>query len=306
VRGRTRALAWGFGALTAVVYALLVVGALVRAHGAGLACPDWPLCFGRLVPAFDLKVAFEYGHRALAGTVSVLFAGLSLAVLRSADLRPRLRRLLGFAALLLGVQVVFGGLTVLLKLAPWTVTAHLLLGTGFCATLLWIARDLFELGAPPSRAPLPRGVQVAVLATAGALVAQLVLGGLVSSQGAGLACWTFPRCDGASFVPTLGGLTGLHVIHRLNALVLLAAFGSVAWLARDRARPASLAWIGLRLAVLQIAVGALNVLAQLPRPVTAVHSGLAAAIALTVLLLVRELRLSGVASTAPSAAPALR
>jgi hypothetical protein len=49
-----------------------VLGALVRAHEAGLACPDWPLCFGELVPRFDLKVAFEYGHRVTAGAVARL------------------------------------------------------------------------------------------------------------------------------------------------------------------------------------------------------------------------------------------
>ena len=54
-----RRLAAGFLALLAMTWALIVLGALVRAHGAGLACPDWPLCFGELVPRFDLKVAFE-------------------------------------------------------------------------------------------------------------------------------------------------------------------------------------------------------------------------------------------------------
>ena len=56
-----------------------MLGALVRAHEAGLACPDWPLCFGEFVPAFDLRVGFEYSHRVLAGSVSLLFAALAWA-----------------------------------------------------------------------------------------------------------------------------------------------------------------------------------------------------------------------------------
>ena len=63
-----RRLAGGLGLLAGVTYVLIVFGALVRAHGAGLACPDWPLCFGEWVPEFDFRIAFEWGHRALAGS----------------------------------------------------------------------------------------------------------------------------------------------------------------------------------------------------------------------------------------------
>ena len=68
-----RRLATGFVALAGVTYVLIVFGALVRANGAGLACPDWPLCFGEVIPAFDVGVAFEWGHRALAGSVGLVW-----------------------------------------------------------------------------------------------------------------------------------------------------------------------------------------------------------------------------------------
>ena len=65
-------MAYGFVGLAAVTYVLIVLGALVRAHGAGLSCPDWPLCFGEVIPEFDFKIAFEWGHRVLAGSVGSL------------------------------------------------------------------------------------------------------------------------------------------------------------------------------------------------------------------------------------------
>ena len=46
----------GFMLLVAAVWILIVLGALVRANDAGLACPDWPLCFGELVPQLDVRV----------------------------------------------------------------------------------------------------------------------------------------------------------------------------------------------------------------------------------------------------------
>ncbi len=86
-----------FFGLAGLTYGLIVLGALVRAHGAGLSCPDWPLCFGEVIPQLDFKVAFEFGHRVVAGSVAILFAGLSFATLRRPELAPALRRPLAIA-----------------------------------------------------------------------------------------------------------------------------------------------------------------------------------------------------------------
>ena len=72
--GRTRGLARSYAALVVLVTGLIVLGASVRAFEAGLACPDWPLCFGQIIPEMNLEVAFEFGHRVMAGGVSLLFA----------------------------------------------------------------------------------------------------------------------------------------------------------------------------------------------------------------------------------------
>ena len=284
-------LARGFAALTAATFTLIVFGAVVRAHGAGLACPDWPLCFGELVPRFDLRVALEWGHRLLAGSITLGFAGLTWAVVRRRELRAATAGKLTLAWALLMVQIVLGGLTVLQGLAPWTVTGHLLVGNAFCALLLWTARDLSEHGAPsstPEEPAAPVAVSVLILSVAVLVAVQVALGGLVSSYYAGLACPYFPTCDGSSLAPTLRSLIGLHVVHRLAAFALALAVFVMVGVSRSVPRVAPLARSALRLVILQLALGAANVLFRLPVEVTALHSATAAGLVLVTALLVRE------------------
>lgn len=286
---QSRPLAWGFAGLAAASFALIVLGALVRAHGAGLACPDWPLCFGQLIPVFDLRVAFEWSHRALAGGITLGLAALTLG-LRGRAWRGAVRRPLILAWALLGVQIGLGGLTVLLKLQPWTVTAHLLVGTSFCLVLVWTARDLFELGREPApeRAILSGSARVLLALSALLLLLQITLGGMVSSHAAGLACADFPSCDGVSMAPSFTGLVGLHVLHRFCAYALCASYLLLTWLTRHAGFTGRLVRSGMRLLLLQLAFGVLNVLLRLPIELTALHSAVAAGIVLVTGLVVRE------------------
>ncbi|MEE9278532.1 MAG: COX15/CtaA family protein [Myxococcota bacterium] len=317
VRIAARRSGLGLAALAALTFGLIVLGAVVRAKGAGLACPDWPLCFGRAVPAFDAKIALEWGHRVLAGFVSLGLLATSAYVLRFPELRRLTRGPLSLAWLLLGVQVALGGFTVLLGLAPWTVTAHLVVGNAFCATLLWLSRDMIEAGRVRvrERDALEPSVAFAVALFAVLLVGQIVLGGMVSSNLAGLACSAFPTCDGDSIAPTLSGLVGIHVLHRLNACALALACIGLVWLTRGQAPrgeaerrrgPGIAGWLAricLHIVLLQIVVGAVNVLGQLPSDVTALHSALAAGLVISTALLVREAWLAQAAAARAASEP---
>jgi cytochrome c oxidase assembly protein subunit 15 len=282
-------LARAYAALVVLTAGQLVLGALVRAHGAGLACPDWPLCFGALVPRFDFRVAFEYGHRVTGGLVTLVFLGLSATTLASPQTRALTARGSAAAALLLALQVVLGGLTVLHLLAAWSVTAHLVTGNLFAATLLLIAQRLSDAarmaregrsGALPVPGPPCRGLRPA-LAVAGTLLAfQVVLGGLVSSRYAGLACLEWPTCMGGVFFPSFEGAQGLHLLHRTNAYLLLAALGVCAVLGRREPRVSRLTALALALGLVQVGLGVANVLLRLPVEVTALHSAGAAGLIL--------------------------
>jgi len=307
VRDTTRALqrlAAGFGALVAVTAALIVLGALVRAHGAGLACPDWPLCFGEWIPRMDVRVAFEWSHRALAGSVSLVFAGLALATWRQPSLRSATRGMLILGALLLAVQILLGALTVWKLLASWTVTAHLVTGNAFALVLLLTALSLWESAQPRERTAVASpALRRLLLGGALLLALQLVLGGLVSSRYAGLACPEWPRCNGGLWFPAWGGTVGLHILHRLNGYALFALFFAATLACRQAPRLRALTASITALLLLQLGVGVANVLWGLPIEVTALHSALACALVLGVGTTVREVLLVPGAVDAGAARP---
>ena len=62
-----------FAVLTAgATFCLIFVGGLVTSTGSALAVPDWPLAFGKLIPAWQGGIRFEFGHRLAAKAVVVL------------------------------------------------------------------------------------------------------------------------------------------------------------------------------------------------------------------------------------------
>jgi len=286
----SRSLGIGFLGLAGVTYILVILGALVRANGAGLACPDWPLCFGQVVPRFDVKIAFEWGHRALAGSVGIVFLALSALTLRRPALRSRMWLPLLVTALLLATQIVLGGLTVLELLASWTVTSHLVTGNAFALALVLVGRSLLEEDSGGDHGAERASSTVRNLTTLAAIIltAQIILGGLVSSTYAGLVCPDWPTCMNGEVFPTWRGLQGLHLFHRFVGYTCLIAIVTAAVVSREHlgARP----WLATAavFALLQVAVGITNVLLRLPVEVTGLHSALAAGLICTVGVAVRE------------------
>jgi heme A synthase len=282
-----RRLARGWTLLLSASLGLIVLGALVRAHGAGLACPDWPLCFGELVPRMDLKVAFEWSHRAVAGSVALCFAALAALTLADPFGRRAARRPIALAAGLLALQILLGALTVWKLLAAWSVTAHLLAGNAFALALLWIACSLRD--PAPARPRVAPAARRWWSAAALLLLLQFALGGLVASRFAGLACPEWPSCSAGVWFPSWRGGVGLHLLHRWNALLLLLALAGAAHASRRDPGLRGATAAALALGVCQLAAGVANVWLGLPVEVTGLHSALAAALAVALALAGREL-----------------
>src|SRR5437899_3152341 len=118
--------------------ALIFVGGLVKSTGSELAVPDWPLAFGKLIPALKGGVLFEWGHRAAAGTVTIL----TLALMIWTIVRERRRWVCYLAATAFGliiVQAILGGMTVLYLIPLALAMAHTATANAFFCLVVGLA-----------------------------------------------------------------------------------------------------------------------------------------------------------------------
>ena len=261
----------------ALMLVLIVVGSVVRTTGSGLSCPDWPLCHGKLIPPLQFNILMEWFHRLLALITGLGLFATSAWTFARRDVRARLGGLAALCLALYFSQALLGALTVWKLLDPSVVSGHLAVALLLFAALLTLALVARHEGAPdavrPARAPGLRGWYTAASV---AIWAQAVLGGMVSTNHASLACPDWPTCHGEWF-PALTGLVGLQMAHRYGAYLLVALLLTVAWRSR-RAPDAAVrrigAWLGL-LVLLQATVGVVNVLLSIPVWVSALHLGLA-------------------------------
>jgi len=271
---------------------IMALGATVRANDAGLACPDWPLCYNRVIPIFDLGIFLEWFHRVVAGGLTILLLVASWRIIRSTTLRREFGSPIVAAMVLLGVQIVLGGLTVLHLLEPKIVAAHLVNALLFFSVLLWMAMRARAIVSPNVARQSVRATPAfrwTLTGLLGLLFAQLVVGGMVSTNQAGLACPDFPKCHGMWLPPVSFHIT-LQVLHRY--LGYAVALGAVAvWMLATTSHLGRLPRLATRLlpalVLAQIALGIVNVIWLLPEWASVAH--LANAVLIFALLLLAVL-----------------
>jgi len=263
--------------------AVIMFGAYVRLSDAGLGCPDWPGCYGRLgVPSHEEAIAeanAAYPHRPVEAAKAwkemvhrYLASALGLVIVLLAVIawRNRGRLPVGLPTLLVAL-VIFQGLlgmwTVTLLVKPAVVTAHLAGGLATLALLWWLAlRQRGALLGPPGRrmASLRPWAWGAFLI----LCAQILLGGWTSTNYAAVAGTGFPTCYGGLWWPPTDfgeafvvwrGLgvnyefgilesdarTAIHLTHRLGALLVLLYVGTLAVAVVRRAGTRGQRWHGV-------------------------------------------------------------
>jgi heme o synthase len=279
-------------------YFLIALGGTVRVSDSGLSCPDWPLCFGRPYAPPEIHALIEEAHRYTASIVSVLVIALAISALIWARKERQVLIPALIAPFFLVIQIVLGGLTVLWRLPPTIIAAHL--GTALAIFAMVITVAVMSGKAKPSKehpAKTRRFVRLAM--TNALLVYGLMLSGsYVVGSGATLACPGWPLCGTAPQWAVQYHLDEINSFHRLAAtfvgLVLIWTLVS-AWRRRNVA-PGQ-AWVALVAGVLflvQAGVGGLVVLLKRPDFLAGLHLALATAVwgslVLLAVLAARQLR----------------
>ena len=275
-----------------VTLCLIPFGAWVRLTDAGLGCPDWPGCYGKLTPthaideisrAVDVqggehgpvslgKAWREMAHRYVASALGFLLLIIAAwAVARRASLKQSPALALVIVGLVI-LQGMFGKWTVTLLLKPAIVTGHLIGGMTLLALLTWLALRQFG-GTVASRTgswlspvdpePLARLLPYARIGLV-LLAVQIVLGGWVSTNYAALACTDLPTCQG-SWWPSMKMSEGFHIARELGKTATgeglsLQALTAIHWVHRLGAVVitlwiAGLAWATVRAGALRLGLG---------------------------------------------------
>jgi cytochrome c oxidase assembly protein subunit 15 len=128
----------GWNVLVLAIYAQMLLGALMRHTGAGLAIPDFPLALGRLVPPLDTwPVAIHFTHRVGALLVVAVALPVLAGSMRATAHSPRLLGPTAALSLLLPLQAALGVLTVWTGKAPVLTSLHVAGGTLCLGAAVW-------------------------------------------------------------------------------------------------------------------------------------------------------------------------
>jgi cytochrome c oxidase assembly protein subunit 15 len=248
---------------TAITYLLILVGSLVRVSGAGLGCPDWPRCFGSwippasaaaLPPQFDASqfnptlMWTEYVNRLLGVAVGLSIFATAVSAWRHHRRYPRIFWPTIAAFLLVGYEGWLGGRVVAHELAPWIVTAHLIVAIIIVQLLLYATFNAFDTAtAGRARTAGWPFVLLILITLVQAGFGTQVRGTIDDALDAGVAR------DAA--LATVGWWDYLH--RDLSFVVLIVATLVTLWLLKHRSPALAWAYAVLGLAVTQIALGAL-------------------------------------------------
>jgi heme A synthase len=224
------------GTTISFTFILIVLGAVVRSTGSGLACPDWPQCYGLWLPTPESlaglggvdfsygQVMLEWTHRLIAG---VIVGPLVLwLVIKSIKLRHEsgaLPLLMISALLLVLIQAGLGGVTVLKGNIPWSVAIHLSVALVFLAVLIFaFLSSERQSGIGWSTDYVGSGARTLTAMTLIIALVTISSGAITAKSGASFACGSWPLCEGFQWPDLSDWAVRIHMGHRVFALSTVA------------------------------------------------------------------------------------
>ncbi len=276
----------------ALFFLLLVWGNLVAGLKAGLGCPDWPLCHGRVLPPYRFDIWMEFTHRMIAAVAATFL--LLLSWRRFRDYGGIARAVPLVAVGLIGGEILLGGVVVLLELPIQLTTLHFM--TGIVVFLLVFYMMIFDGTRVPAGFSLRRFS--GLFFVMGMFVfSQAALGAYVRHSQAGLSCPDFPACMGAWIPSVTNWLVLVHLSHRFLAVLIMLTFAALyaaTFVEAELTAYRNTLFMLLVLCIAQIAIGAIVVLSGLSFVATAIHLALALCIlSLLFHMWAREVRQDG-------------
>ena len=270
--------------LLGATISLVVIGVIVRATDSGMGCPDWPLCYGQLIPpttdsgdVIAYKAWLEWIHRAIAALIGLIVIAVVAIALR--NLKGR-RSLQGASIALLALvlfQAWLGRQTVLESNSGASVTAHLASAMAFVGLQVWV---LARSGYDETLAGIRRasGSVVAPIVAAGAIYALLLFGSNVTGTDTGLLYPDWPLMGGTLF-PPITELSTPMVVHRYATAIVALILISAIWIVRrekgSSVRVRQLLTYAAVVFAVQCVIGAIQIFTKLAPWTQTLHVALA-------------------------------
>lgn len=248
-----------------VMFLALLGGAVVTKTGSGLECGnEWPLCHGKLIPAYTVGSLIEYTHRLFSGLAGLMSLASMFAFWRYARKR---RDLLTYALLTLIFVVVQGGMGALAVIKSQS-AAVMALHMGF-SLIAFASSLMLALGArrinlsgeenSTAEPKVSRGFRNLTWFTALYSYMVVYIGAYVSHTDSQGGCSGWPLCNG-EWIPELSGGVGIVFIHRIAAALLFlltAILGHLAfWKYKELPELRALGVAAVLLCLMQVFSGA--------------------------------------------------